>query len=444
MADQLIFDQGASDALDVMADPYAITAMSSPMAPLELATAGSIDTEGDLIAARRHQNRTVNLTVEVRGTSQSNVETLLAALQRKVAKIARQGGTLTRITSASTTRILDLLAADTYEPAFDVQYFNGHWATVTVGLMARPYARGPQVTLTSMTKGTTTSALTFTQTALAGDVPATGSLVLHELDSVSRRSVVWGVQATNSPQPLVLEAEGLTLGSGASTVITDAAASSGQAVTNAMTTLPAVLTIDPSGGGIRSHIGNYRVMARIRASSSADVDLQFAWASGYPSVLAGLTATIPAAYANNNYRLVDFGVINIAERVVGNQRWRGELFAFKNTGSTSSVTVDCLYLVPLDGSAAELRDGLYQDHATEIRSDGIFWSGQGGSSDYAAADFEGDLLSLPVGADLNFIVIPSAGYVLRAPYDTEATTRDTGKNDISAQLFYTPRYLTVF
>ena len=48
------------------ADGVFVESMAFPAPPLETATVGSIDTEGELVAARAHRNRQVQLTVGVR------------------------------------------------------------------------------------------------------------------------------------------------------------------------------------------------------------------------------------------------------------------------------------------------------------------------------------------------------------------------------------------
>jgi hypothetical protein len=110
--------EGTGTQLDISTDPYAVVEFSSPAPPLETSMAGTIDTEGDLIAARRHQNRQVSFTVEVVGTSQANLDASVATLEAKVAELAREGGTFRRVRADGTYRTADILAADQFDKAF--------------------------------------------------------------------------------------------------------------------------------------------------------------------------------------------------------------------------------------------------------------------------------------------------------------------------------------
>jgi hypothetical protein len=227
MTQSLLFDptdEGTGVQLNVWTGAYGVTAMSFPAPPLETAMAGSIDTEGDLIAARRHQNRTVNLTVEVRGTTAASLASALATLEEKVAKVAREGGTLRRVTTTGDYRTLDLLAADSYDPTFDVARVNGNWVTAQIGLLARPYARGTEAQIATTDAsgfGGTTGLGGFTPVPTAGEVPGLARINVSDTNvggatrnsSIGWATVTYGIQGEHydsaATAALFYEAESL-------------------------------------------------------------------------------------------------------------------------------------------------------------------------------------------------------------------------------------------
>src|SRR5215203_1578578 len=84
---------------------YPMTALSVPAPPQDIGFTSSVDTEGEMPVTRRYQNRTISIDLEV---SSDTTGALLAALQAKVAKLQREGGTLKRTDRHGVVKIYDL------------------------------------------------------------------------------------------------------------------------------------------------------------------------------------------------------------------------------------------------------------------------------------------------------------------------------------------------
>jgi hypothetical protein len=113
--------------------------------------AGTVDTEGSLPSSKKHENRTISITVDVLSAA------ALRSLQAKIAKVTREGGTLKlTLPASSEVVVFDLHSADTFEPQLDIVYFvnSGAFCTVNLSLTAKPYGRGPEVTLSDARRDT--------------------------------------------------------------------------------------------------------------------------------------------------------------------------------------------------------------------------------------------------------------------------------------------------
>jgi hypothetical protein len=217
--------------------PYLLREFSAPAPPQSVQYAGSVDTEGSLPASRKHENRV--LTAKITCSTAVSLRTL----QDKIGKVAREGGTLKWVLPNAETVIFDLHAADTFDPAFDVTWQKnaGAYCEVQIVLVAKPYGRGPSVTLSAHPE-TTLPALVFTETGIKGDMPALGTLAVKNTDAAlpPEKALIWGLESryTNTGVPLFLEAEETTFGSFSfpmtGSLVTGAAGASGGATNNAI------------------------------------------------------------------------------------------------------------------------------------------------------------------------------------------------------------------
>ena len=327
-----IMGPSADAAIDVLG-------MEFPAPPLDLATVGSVDTEGELVHGRRHQNRKINLALEVIGATAGALQLTVATVQAKVAKIARAGGTLQRVKADGQIRIYDLLAADSYDPKFDITYYAGNIAEIVIGLVAKPYARGAEQDLGDNIE-TVLPALIFTD-QIPGDVPALGRLVIDDDQAQDQWWVTWGVQSSTysaaSTAGLFYQAEALT-------PLTATVAGGVVDNSNLPTQWLGILSTQLAGVGHLTHTGRYRVYARVEddAANMGTVSVALEWGAGdYRRTSRNQQVNLTRA---GGYRIVDLGLITIP---AGSPRWEGRILA-KSTVSGDDISVDWLILVPAD------------------------------------------------------------------------------------------------
>lgn len=457
MADPLFeFDPTSEDAANSPLSiwntaSYAVTAFNAPAPPLAVQWASSVDTEGSAAASRKHENRQISITVEVLSAS------ALRSLQAKVAKIAREGGTAKLTLPASgEVVIFDLLAADTFEPQFDVVYFTntGAFCVVNLTLTAKPYGRGAEVTLSAST-ATALAPLVFTKTGIAGDIPATGRLNISNT-TTDKTTAIWGFQSryysAASTAALLYEAEsGVALsasahagpggasGGGANKTMRDTAVGTSPANAYEIATSQTL-----------THIGSFRVYARVYVASGT---------AGVVSVAANWSPSPSVANIQNDYVsvvdasgsaiadtwvLLDLGLVTFPPPFQGSNA--GSLFlSHQRTAGTTTVYYDWVALVPVDeGYGVATDDVTTIDSAwdIEITDKGAFITT--GSQWWRAAQYEGDYLRVPVaGAEARTL----RGFVMLAGEPASSVgpgvVYSGDLEAIQATLTYTPRFLVV-
>jgi hypothetical protein len=99
-----------------------------------------LNVEGELPDNRRYGNREITIRLEM----VDNGGGPLADLQDKVAKLQREGGTLKRTDKHGNVRIYDLIAADGWNPVYDLKCYLGDLTEVAMTLPAKPIARGEE------------------------------------------------------------------------------------------------------------------------------------------------------------------------------------------------------------------------------------------------------------------------------------------------------------
>lgn len=230
----------------------------------------------------------------------------------------------------------------------------------------------------------TATALRFTLPNVPGSAPGLGRMVVQDDSGHDQFWMQWGAQhdrlsRLSSTTDLFYEAENLTPLNGAS-VVTAATYSGGKyvaATTYSLSSVP-ILSTQLSGSQL-SHIGNFRVFARVGYNFTTGQ-----YASGTPGNGDGVYWALQwsvgdlLSWTVNDYALlsnhggahvgvgtafgiavVDLGVISIPEVTAGPQQWQGNILMLPtNNIATSAVQVttliDCLWLVPVDDGGAEV------------------------------------------------------------------------------------------
>jgi hypothetical protein len=421
---------------------FLILAHSYPAPPLDVLYASNADTEGDIPGSSRYRNRTITLTVDCRTYN------ALMALQAKVAKIAREGGTLQRTLPWGETITFDLLATDGYEPQFEQQFYSGV-TTVNLAFPAKPFGRGPEVTLSQ--HASSTPGVIFTETDIAGDQPALGRLTVTSSSGSSANPVYWGLQSrTYTPDAgslLYYGAEAMTLVSGTLAVGPTGATGTGNNVVKHTSLSPGgvfLLSFElaPSFGAL-THVGSFRVFARVHTptTNAGTVTLQLSWNTTGSSSISVVNDAATYPPDNGDWRLLDLGQITIPKSTRATQIWDGTLRA-ASTVTGDDIEVDSFLFLPITEGAAELGtpDELaLPGHLTvenlEIRHDGADRTGVFGTTTRA--------IRVPVQGDN--LLIPPAGPEGRTLRMVVWGTGELGDEalPLTATLAYTPRYLVI-
>lgn len=432
-----------------------------PAAPQTVLYASSIDTEGELPASRRYGNRT--LTIKLGMVDPTG--TLLAALQAKLAKFQREGGTIKRTLKNGDVRIYDIVAADGWTPNYDWAYWKSDFTEVEMTLPARPLSRGTEVDLGDNVE-TTLPVLVFTDTGVTGDVEALGRLVIDNDDVSNAQGLIrWGQQcryySSASTAALFYQAESCAL-SAASAAVGPAGASgagSNTAFFGALPLSPATSNLFYVGASstAQTHIGTFRVMARVQApaANTGVVSLNLTW---LPTVGRSQVVNTPVRLATSagvaiedHWMLMDLGMVTLPKAPTGTQGWLG----FISAGSTvvnDDIYVDWVMLIPVDEGSGESVDPGFLPQMTasgtvHVRHDSVRASVSGGylpKLNYYEGDY---LLVPPAGAEARTlrVIVKLCRAVSSVPGEPAGTSElypDAGIDDLSARLFVTPRYLT--
>lgn len=436
----LTFDTTAEDASNTPLEVWntstiVTTEMGFPTPPLETATTGSIDTEGDSIAARRHQNRTLSLTLEIVASSTSAFRTAVAALEAKMAKLATSGGTLTWVNDAAESFTFDVLATDQYDKALDIAYFAGPVAIATLQLTARPYARGAEVTLSAHTT------LSWGET-ITGDVPATGRLVVTDTATQDHADVLWGIDPKNTGT-YWLQAEAASIASQPSSALAATSGASGSGNNSVTTDIATASTWQTGMVVTADRIGSYRVLARVRlpTANAGSTSIRLSWrGAGIQS-----NSAVPVT-PKNTWLLVDLGIVSAAK----NRHGQNQLTLYPEVLSTTAhddIIWDAFLLLPIGYASGEFygTTGFVfpASSAIEFADDGVLVNDSGSGTwrlpSAMGGVYEGDNLRLPTNEGGQFAVVAR---VVRGLVNGSIRD-DTIIDSYSSQLFYTPRWLNV-
>lgn len=200
---------------------------------------------------------------------------------------------------------------------------------------------------------TTLPYLAFTA-SVPGDVPALGRLVVDEDDGDDQACVVWGVRSryydAAATAGLFWQAEALTAVSASAATAAGPSGASGSGSNtieaDALTTEWQDVLKSTVGSTYWTHVGAYRVLARVQAdtTNTGTVEVRGSWGLGD---LTTYTAGEAQATVAGAWVLCDLGVVVIP---AGTARWEFRLQA-KSSVNGEDVFVDWLLLVPVDESS---------------------------------------------------------------------------------------------
>jgi hypothetical protein len=355
-----------------------VVEMDFPPPSSQTITAGSIDTEGDPLVHSRVGNRTVKIVVRCEGTGavgdpHAQMRERITALSMKVGKLHAERdladpsrtGTLKRVLTNGDIVYFDILDASIEVPA-DWDFIHNDSVEVTLDLECRPFAWGAEETAGSFSETTLPEAV-FTVADIKGDVPALGRLLIEDDSANDQWFYHWGVQppaqypgtaTASTTAALGYQAEALTaLNAATATALSAASGGTALKLADVGTGYQAILGTNLSGAAL-SHVGSYRVFARLMAGAGAGtaqagtVSVRLEWR---PSAAGKYTANdattvLPADGGQIVYR--DLGLVTIPRALTGAQQWDGRIVA-KSTTATDDVWLDRVMLAPVDGGYGE-------------------------------------------------------------------------------------------
>jgi hypothetical protein len=310
----------------------------------------------------------------------------------------------------------------------------------------------------------------FTDTAVKGDVKGLGRLLIDEDQGVGQRSLVWGIQSRyyDSLQDLFFQAESGGTGSTAITAIhaavgTSVVAGASGAGSNTMRDLSlATAWSDPNSYQFKlagRHVGAYRLYARIAVPSTntGTVSVRTTWRNANDAYTDNDVVTIDSTY-RNSWVLVDLGLITFRVPYHGGTADNEINIRAISTVAGDDIYTDWVMLVPVGEGwgVATTTDALLSSPMLaggshlQLSNLGAFTStvvSPTTSAVWSRVKYEGDYLLIPPagaeGRTVRVVIKASRGRPLTAGGITVSTSNaDAGIDDISAHLYYTPRYLT--
>lgn len=365
---------------------------------------------------------------------------MIGDLEAKAAKLASEGGTLRWINDDGDSYTLDVLAAEDYTVPYDIAYFAGRGAEVSLSLTALPYARGPEASVSLGVLQTGVPWRYFTLPGVAGDVPALGRLVVSDATSAAHRTLLWGLESKHvAGAALSTEAEGMTPGANVS-VTADATASSGSKMRLSAPSNSGSLTPVVSIAG-QPHHSTYRVIVRAQASST-NYTIAAQW---LPDGVTAITNSAQSIPATGGWYLFDLGTI----RVDGDDApW--VLRIVSNRIASTTLDIDYFVLIPCEeGSGQAASPGASASTIPVVFANGTTTITHNNATAYDPATsstvripYEGDYLLIPpYGQErraTRMIVLLSRSDINGPQYGPDTTIDDFG-----VSMYVTPRYLSI-
>lgn len=217
---------------------------------------------------------------------------------------------------------------------------------LTLELVCGPYGYGDEVLYgTSTTSSDPIVELVVSD--IPGDAPADGTLVVTDMSTHDRRFLEWGQEGPNYDAATSLYVHGasmtLTGYNGWAVLRTgeyDPSATGANSVRITATSSYQAMCRTPR----LTHVGSYRVRARVYGGKTTS-QVRLAWQVG-----EGVWTRNPAAslVVANDWCDLDLGTIEISEATTGTHSWRGVIEAIETGGSTATVDVNGLQLIPID------------------------------------------------------------------------------------------------
>jgi hypothetical protein len=193
-------------------------------------------------------------------------------------------------------------------------------------------------------------------------VDGRGRLVIDEDQAVDQNWVVWGIETnryytftdSTGSGGLFYQAESRTALGGSAIAVGPAGASGAGSNVMRNTSLPtsniAILSTQATAGGAHlSHVGTFRVYARVQApaTNAGTVSIALQWGDGDFRRFTTNAGTSLDPSWEASWRLVDLGLVDPSKVTSGTQQWEGRILA-RSTEAGDDIDIDWLMLVPAD------------------------------------------------------------------------------------------------
>jgi len=324
--------------------------INPPSKRLQWLAAKNGDALGDVPG---YERRTITVRIQAAGApTMDDALEQLGALTGKLQKAERTDGgiPLTWTPAGSTfTGTFYVLAGEVTGLPLEVSGDDAGWfvkrPTVTIRLDCKPFLYGAEVTEAAVTN--TDPMQIVTVSGVAGDVPAEGRLIVTDAATQNRSHVEWGSHAGTTAETstdLLLDSDDLTITGYAGTGTTRSGAYDPGAAGNSVirgTTSPGWVAMCSTGD--QTHVGSYRIKARIWTNGAA-TQVRLSWRAGDAPHTSNAAVS---PHVRSEWIEVDLGTIYIPTAVLGTQRWEGRV-EFKDPTAGWIVDLDALWLVPSD------------------------------------------------------------------------------------------------
>jgi hypothetical protein len=382
------------------------------------------DTDGArLIRQPLRDTRTISFTLKTASASMDAALAAMAPLTAKVqeaeAKAANgQRGLPIVWTPANSTKSLTFYVMSGQMTEIPVTVESGYFANAmqtSWELVCEPLALGAESQVATVTSSAALIALEIP--AQAGDVPAEGRLVIADGATQARRYACWGIESHDYDATTSLQlalASGLTVTGFGAASTTRAGSVATNVARLALLTQPVAVV----GTTAVSHVGTFRVSARVHVDGPASLRFSYRQGSG------ALTQLSWVAAPTTGWCDIDLGVMTTTKAAAGLQLWGGQIDAQITSGATGPTTldVDVVYLTPAGEGWGKSR-AAYSYTAPVISAlDSFSGLASGSGLSGRTATVGGTWLTSGVTTDFTG-TSPSGGSASRATTATEATPR---------------------
>lgn len=352
----VVFDPDGADPLDINDGVGWVVGADLKMPPpaAKPQYASNSDTEGSVPVpdSAKYENRTIEFTVRVYGSTDTLIEDRLAQLYERMGRVHRKGGVLGVATPGGRTIKFDLVGEADADTTFSDMWVKLNKTDVSISLVARPFWRGEEM-LVGSTSEATLPILELISDPVPGDVPALGRLVLTDTSGANQFTVIVGCQSENyrpdDNKALYFTGDALTP-LGTSTTPGFGVIARGDLSGAYQAVLSSQLNVSKAHLG---HHGSYRVFALITRPSgnTGAVSVRLEWSEGD---FKRRTLNDAVNYGVNDREDVicmsDLGPVSIRQDA---ERWEFRVVAY-STVAGDDINIAALMLFPTDDCYIEL------------------------------------------------------------------------------------------